>query len=186
MPAPSKPIKINLLTKEGFDTSFWGQFLQWALSFGRYIIIFTQIIVLSVFFMRFTLDREHIDLKEAIDQKQALISSISDVESEIRRLQDRLKKIRDLTTQQPVPLNIIDLIQNITPVDIYYQDISIGGGRVMMKGNSNNLGSLSSLLYQLKQSNKFVQISLDEVKRSEDGRVDFSLNLNYDNKSFET
>src|SRR5687768_11859166 len=108
MPASAKPIRINLLTKEDFDATLLGQFFHWALSYGRYIIIFTQIIVLGVFFMRFVLDREHIDLKESVMEKQALISSIADVENEIRSIQNRLLKIKGIETTQSVPLNIVN------------------------------------------------------------------------------
>ncbi|MBI2611802.1 PilN domain-containing protein [Candidatus Gottesmanbacteria bacterium] len=186
MPASAKPIKINLLSREDFESTFLGQFLHWALSYGRYIIIFTQIIVLSVFFSRFILDREHIDLKESVEQKQALIQSISDVENEIRKIQDRLKKIKDIDTIQTVPLNVINFIQNITPLDIFFTQVTLGKDSIKLIGVSRNLGSLSSLLYQLKRSNKFSEITLDEIVRNSDSSVEFSIGVEFNPKNFET
>lgn len=175
MPASYKPIKINLLVREDFDKTFLGQSLHWALSYGRYIIIFTQIVVLSVFFSRFILDREHIDLKEAIQQKQALITSIADVETEIRTIQDRLKKIKDIDTSQAVPLHVVNFIQSVTPLDIYYSQFSLTSGSLHLKGISRNLGSLSDLLYQLKRSGRFIEITLDDITRNSDSSVEFSI-----------
>ena len=79
MPADKRKININLIVKEDLGEALSSQILSWALTYGRYIIIITQIVVLSVFFLRFKLDRDHTDLKEAVTQKQALLESISDL-----------------------------------------------------------------------------------------------------------
>jgi len=79
VPADKRKININLIVKEDLGEALSSQILSWALTYGRYIIIITQIVVLSVFFLRFKLDRDHTDLKEAVTQKQALLESISDL-----------------------------------------------------------------------------------------------------------
>ena len=81
---------INLLIKPEEELSISSQFLNWALTYGRYIIIIIQIVVLSVFFTRFKIDRDRTDLKEAVAQKRALIESIGEMETEIKRVQKGL------------------------------------------------------------------------------------------------
>ncbi|OGG15029.1 hypothetical protein A2773_02085 [Candidatus Gottesmanbacteria bacterium RIFCSPHIGHO2_01_FULL_39_10] len=184
MAAQPKTLKINLLPREDFEYTFAGLFLKWALSYGRYIIIITQIIVLGVFFMRFKLDREHIDLKESIQQKQALFSSVAEVEGEIRKVQDRLAKIKSLEENQKTPVNILNFLQENTPVEVRYSAIDISNNKLVLKGSGLSLKSLSALLLVLKKSDKFGEISLDSVDRELDGSVIFVLTSSYNLESF--
>ena len=184
MAAQFKTLKINLLPREDFEYTFAGLFLKWALSYGRYIIIITQIIVLGVFFMRFKLDREHIDLKESIQQKQALFSSVADVEDEIRKVQEKLAKIKNLEANQKTPLNILNFLQENTPVEVKYSAIDISSDRLVLKGSGVSLKSLSALLLVFKRSEKFNEISLDSVNRELDGSVNFVLTSSYSLESF--
>src|SRR3989344_8107024 len=100
MPARKKKTSINLIIKEKTQENLSGQFLNWALTYGRYIIIVIQIVVLSVFFMRFKLDRDRTDLKESVSQKKGLVESISDMEKEINRVHKRLSDIKIITKNQ--------------------------------------------------------------------------------------
>ena len=68
MPKKLTPLSINLMP--GRETSFGEKFLNWSLTFGRYIIIGTEIIVLVAFFSRFKLDRDFIDLHDQVKEKQ--------------------------------------------------------------------------------------------------------------------
>ncbi len=184
MAAQTKTLKINLLPREDFESTFAGFFLKWALSYGRYIIIITQIIVLGVFFMRFKLDREHVDLRESIQQKQALFSSVKEVEDEIKKIQDRLSKIKSLEENQITPLSILNFLQENTPTQIRYLSVDITSEKLVLKGTGVNLKSLSALLMVLKTSEKFSEISLDSVKRELDGSVNFELTSSYSPTSF--
>jgi hypothetical protein len=65
--------EINLLPREEFEKKPIGKFLTWALSIGRYIIIFTELIVILAFLSRFKLDRDLSDLNQSIREKQAVI-----------------------------------------------------------------------------------------------------------------
>ena len=114
MPAGKNKVNINLIVKK--EASFSNQLLSWALTYGRYIIIITQIIVLTVFFTRFKLDRDHTDLKESVSQKQALIESVASLETEIRRIQKNLADIKQVTANQNIPLNILRFLSEITPL----------------------------------------------------------------------
>ncbi len=186
MPAPTKELKINLLPREDFDETYPGLFLKWALTYGRYIIILTQIVVLGVFFLRFKLDREHVDLKEAITQKQTLLSSVKEVEDEIRGVQERLYQIKNIDNKQYVVINILNFLQDATPTDNFYSEIQVSPGQLNLVGIGHNLRSLSSLLLQLKRSNKFQEITLDDIQRRPDGTVFFKIGTKFSIDTFKT
>ena len=63
---------INLL-KNSSDQSPLDRITDWALTYGRYIMIGTEIVVLLAFISRFSLDRKLTDLKEEIGQKQQIL-----------------------------------------------------------------------------------------------------------------
>lgn len=182
--AQQKPININLIIKERIGESLSEQFLAWILTYGRYIIIITQIIVLSVFFFRFKIDREHTDLKEAVDQKQALIEAVSDLETEIRRIQGRLSTIRKVSANQDAPLKVLRFLQERTPVDTSLSNLILTSEKINFQATSGNLRSFSFLLRQLQQDKKFSEVTLSDMQRKADGRVEFKIEAKVNLKEF--
>jgi len=168
---------INLLPRDEFDRSFFGQFLAWALSYGRYIIIITQIVVLSVFFLRFKLDREHTDLKEAIAQKQAIIASVNGMENDIKSLQIRISDIKNLEQEQDFQTNVFAFLSQITPPDLVFKDLHITRNQIGITANSLSLKSFGSFLTFMKKSDKFLDISLGDIIRNA-GVINFKIDAN--------
>ena len=89
MTAARKLTEINLLPKERWETGVLGKLLKWALNIGRYVVVFTELVVIGAFLYRFGLDRQLTDLKEEIGQKQALVESFGDFEAKFRDLQEK-------------------------------------------------------------------------------------------------
>lgn|SRR3989338_234250 len=175
MQRQAKKSGINLLIKPVEELSISSQFLNWALTYGRYIIIIIQIIVLSVFFMRFKVDRDRTDLKEAVAQKRALIDSISEMENEIKRVQKRLSDIKLLTTNQDIYLKVITFLENNTPKDTYFTLLSFSKNKVKFVAVSENLKTFNYLLKKIQDEKLLTDIQLEDLKRRADGRVEFRL-----------
>ena len=179
MPADKKKkVNINLLVKQDVDESFSGQLLSWALTYGRYIIIITQIVVLSVFFLRFKLDRDHTDLKDSVSQKQALVESISDLEANVRQVQAKLVYIDQVTQNQDLMLKVIRFLQNQTPADTVFSDLSINKNGIGFTATSGNLRSFNFFLRQLQEGNKLTEVTLKDIQRQPDGRISYSISAN--------
>lgn len=175
MPAHKKRININLIERKTDEESFSSQILSWAFTYGRYIIIITQIVVLSVFFLRFRLDRDHADLKESVAQKQAILESVTDLETEIRRIQTKIADIRKITSQQELPLKLLRFLQENTPVDTSYTTISLSDNGVVFTATAESLRSFSSLLKKLQQDNKFTEVILNDIQRKKNGLIEFKI-----------
>ena len=117
---PANTTTINLLGKEDLGRSPTGRLLAWAVTYGRYIMIGTEIVVLLAFISRFSLDRKLTDLKEEITQKQAILEANSDLETTIRALQNHidnvtmiLKDQTDLITHVHEHMVITEVIGNM-------------------------------------------------------------------------
>ncbi len=184
MAARNKQVNINLVVKEQTGDSFSAQFLSWILTYGRYIIIITQIIVLSVFFFRFKIDRDHTDLKELVTQKQAILDSLTDLETEVRRVQGRLANIRTVSNYQDSLLKVVRFLQQKTPADTIYTNLILSSDKISFQATSGNLRSFSYLLYQFQQDKKFSEVTLSDMNRKADGRIDFKIDAKLNIKEF--
>ena len=76
--------EINLLPKEKWETGTAGKLLKWALSIGRYIVVFTELVVISAFLYRFSLDRKLMDINEQVNQQKKIIVTYGDLETNFR------------------------------------------------------------------------------------------------------
>jgi hypothetical protein len=175
---------INLILKDEGLNTISGQILSWALTYGRYIIIIIQIVVLSVFFLRFKLDRDHTDLKEAVTQKQALVQSVSDLETEIRRIQKILNDIRSTTTGQSIPLHILNFLEQNAPNDMKFSQLNILNDTVRFIASSDNLRSFNAFLRKLQQPIYFNDVILEDIQRKPDGRIEFRIQAKINRKGF--
>ncbi len=165
MPAQSNSLSLNLLPQDEIEKSPAGKFLKWALSFGRYIVIFTELIVLLAFFSRFYFDRKLSDLHESIAQKQAIVESASDLEKQAREIQGRLAAAKTILLEDvPAQAMLINLGQ-ATPSDIVYNTVYITTTSVAITATANSVASLGVFLANLRSAN-FTDVSLDSVEEN--------------------
>jgi hypothetical protein len=182
MPAKKRK-SINLIIKTGDSVSFSEQFLTWALTYGRYIIIITQIAVLSVFFARFKLDRDHTDLKETVLQKQALVESVLDLEKDIIKIQKRLEDIKTITLNQDKFLQHIQFLQENVTSDTVFSSLSINSQNIQFSANTESLRSFGYLIRKFQMDNKFSEVSLDDISRKPNGKIEFKINAKFKSQS---
>lgn len=122
------PVRVNLLEQPEFESSTIGKLLTWSITYGRYIMIGTEIIVLVAFVSRFSLDRKLTDLREEIGQKKIILQANQQFEDEFRRIQEVLGKFRGVLNDQQKPVAIFYTIATLLPPDVsiifYQQDAS--------------------------------------------------------------
>ena len=122
---PAKAPSVNLLSDEDSSHTPMGKAVLWITSYGRYILITTELIVLIAFVSRFSLDRKLTDLSEEILQKQEILEVNQPLEAEIRYTQERLKGIKTIISQQSLPLDALTELHAILPPATYLDTLSI-------------------------------------------------------------
>jgi hypothetical protein len=152
MPAKKE---ISLLPDEENANTFSARAIRWITSVGRFVIVFTELIVICAFLSRFWLDRTNSDLSEVIRQQKAILESTSDFEKDFSLLQRRLKIIKGFYQNQPDYQTRVDALTVSTPLDINYKNLKI----------TNNL----------ENGNVIADISLSAYKES--SIIDFVTNL---------
>lgn len=169
---------VNLIPQEEVKRRKWEKFLNWILTYGRYIVIGTEIIVLVAFILRFKLDRDLKVLSDEAKAKQTMIESFGDLENQTQTLQAYLATIKKLQGQNPSYAEILTSLASLTPYDVIFNQVRVSSSQVSISATALSLGGFSSFVESLKRSKEFKNISLERVKEGTSG-IDFSLQVNY-------
>lgn len=174
--------QVNLLPKDTFEKSNLGRFVKWATSIGRWIIVFTDLVVICSFFSRFYFDTKLADLHDSIKQNQAIIAANSDFEESFRFLQKKFVLAKSLSGIKFVGEEKISFISSILPPDVYLNNfvfdqetISFSGVSLSPSGISNFLRSLLASP-QVKNIN-ITQLGVEEKNQAE--TISFSLSITW-------
>lgn len=154
---------IEFLPQEDWEKGTAGKILKWALTVGRHIVIFTELIVILAFLSRFKLDRDLTDLGEKIKQQQAVLASWEEFEKEFRFLNKRLEIIEDLRRNRIDAEEILGELAGLTPVDVQISEFSVTGEEVSLTATSLSEGGLGTFVKNLEKSSKFEKISITQV-----------------------
>ncbi len=161
--------EINLLPKSEFEKSSVGKFLDWALTVGRYIVIFTEFIVIVCFLSRFKLDKDLERVNKQIKEQQSIIISFEDLEKNVRYTQDRLKTVKTTSDKNKKLAFLLQELTKIIPIDVILTDLAIDQTKLQISGRALSNNGLNTFLVQLKNSKSFSKINLTQV--SSQGRT---------------
>ena len=161
MAAPKKT--INFLLESSLEKGPVAKFINWALRFGRYIVLFTQLIVILVFMARFKLDHDLAGINEELEKKQIVVEASAELENELRFLQKRLSAINRIQSQALKPSLIINELNKITPIDVTYSELIINQNSLALKATSLSNPGVATFLNGLNESEFFEQIDLRTI-----------------------
>lgn len=172
---------VNLLPDEDLTGRPGGIFLKWALTWGKRIVVTTELIVILAFLSRFWLDTQVANLSEKIEQKKAIVLSESEFETTFRALSSRIDKSKSIE-KLPSPLALYNLSLPLIPPGVVLSKITLDGESIFIAASSDEL-SLGKMVDGFKNSPGFADVSVGAVSRSVNGAgVDFSLSANLADK----
>lgn len=171
---PEKLKAINLIGEEEMEHTPIGRIVTWAVTYGRYIMIGTEIIVLLAFISRFSLDRKLTDLNDEVSQKQAIIDANQDFEIAFRQLQDRLTKIQTLFAAPDTALTALSTVQSLLPTDVHLDNLDINGQQVTGNVVAGTTAGFSQMVANLQAASMFSQVDIGDVKRNTTTGIQFS------------
>lgn len=169
--------EVNLLPTEEIEKAPLGKFLKWALTYGRYIVVVTELIVLLAFLSRFKLDRDITDLSEEIGRKKNIITAAESFENKVRHLQNRLEKIALIEKATVHPDKTLTYLTTVLPQETTLDSVSVSGSKIILSGKTPSEMGLSTLVAGIRQNKNVAGISVDKITRNEGGVISFSLSL---------
>ncbi len=173
----SSKTSIDFLPKEDWERTSFGKFLKWLLTVGRWIIITTELIVIMAFLSRFKFDRDLTNITEDIKQKQAIITSSTDLEKEFRLLQKRLITIKTLNKNRYEANKVLSFLTELTPVGVKIDNLNLAKNEIALNANANSEFSLASFLSNLKNSPEIKTVNLYQVSSDSDRGLGVKFNV---------
>ncbi len=165
MPAKKKREKqINLLPQEEFEASTLGRILHWLLSTFRFLVITTEMIVITAFLSRFYFDSKTGDLNEEIKQKQAFLATFVDFETKFRSVQEKLNVFDQITKDENIVSELITSISNKTPTDIKLASVSFDkNNQITIQADGLSEESISVFIANLNTEKRLTKTALTQV-----------------------
>lgn len=163
-PNPKLAIHLDLLKPQSSPEKLPVKFLRLFLSSGRYILIFVEALVLVAFVIRFKLDADLANKKEAIEQEIPFIESLKPYEILIRQTQLKLSTIAAFHSDWADYPQILKSIADQTPFGIKIISINIkkdvGKITIAINAQAQTNSDLSNFITGLKTNGYFSQVTL--------------------------
>lgn len=167
-------VSINFVKK---DTPFLDRFIAWALTIGRFLVVVTELIALSAFIYRFSLDRELIDLHSKIKQEQAIVDYFKKNEDTYRNLHDRIALAKNFSKLGDNTIQIFKDITDFTPKDILLNSLGLYRNRIAINATAHSTSSLSAFINTLKTYKKIQSVNVDSIEnKTSSGFIVVSIN----------
>lgn len=160
-------IDLDLLKPQSNPEKIPLKLIRWLLSFGRYIFIFVEALVLIAFIARFKLDADLSAKKEAIDEQIPYIESLKPYEALIKNTQLKLTTIGNIKTNSLDWPLVFKKIADKTPTTTKITSINIaknvGNTVIHIAAQTQINNDISNFVAGLKEDSTFSNISITNV-----------------------
>jgi Tfp pilus assembly protein PilN len=160
--------RINLISKKRDELI--GQVVDF-LGYLRYVLVLTQIVVIVVFFYKLGVDQQIIELEEAIAQKQEIFNVARPLIDDYLSYNYKINQIEDLLFKQNQLENQISYLLSQFPKDIYLTKLEYSKNELSLIGQTLNPTLIRSFYSRLQQDKRFNSLSLESVKKTDEGFV---------------
>lgn len=161
-----KKYRINLLPEKEKD--FLDKSIYFVLHYLRYVLVLTQIVVISVFFYRFKIDQEIIDLKDELNQKQEIVAVSEPLLEEAKIVDAKTKVIRQILLSQSQFAEALTYFLDTFPSDLTIRRIEIQNGEFKFEAQTRNPEIIRSYTERLRKERRFKVINLGTIRRTDD------------------
>lgn len=167
--------QINLLPGHG-DTLLM-QFLNWALTIGRLLIILVETLALGTFIYRFSLDMQITDLKDKIKSQRIIVSNFKSSEDKFRGLHTKLSLSKQIDASAENSPKILNDIIEMGKGYITFRNISISTRSFQIEAQASTVAPLSGFVNDLKKYPPVKSVSIDKVE-NKTGKVATVISIN--------
>lgn len=155
---------INFLAPR--KPSFLDRFLNWSLTIGRLVVIAVEVVALSAFIYRFSLDRQLIDLHSKIKQEQAIIEYYKPEEDKYRNLQERLSIAAEAANVGEKKITIYNDLNTFLPPDVTLTSINMTESDIKISVDVFSISSLSKVVNSVKEYKEVKKVSVDKIENN--------------------
>lgn len=150
--------------------------IYFGLHYLRHILVITQFVAICVFFFRFTVDQQIVDLRDTLAQKDSIVEATSSLIKSVEELDVKIKNVKTVLSLQAKTQETYNYIFSKTPENINFNLLSIEGELVQIEGVSTSAESIRDFFENIKNENKFESSELSNIQRDSAG-YNFSIEL---------
>ncbi len=166
--------QINLLPPR--SVNFTDRIIYFSFHYLRYILVATQLVVIGVFFYRFQIDQQVVDLKDSIKQKSEIINVSSSLLKEMKTIDTKMQSVSIATGNQRNLQDMYSYFLSSFPADIYLTKMELNSEGILLEGYTQNINIIRMYHARLTKENKFQEITLNTIKK-EDVNYIFTFSL---------
>jgi len=161
-------INLNLLHPKGVPTKLPERFLKWLITYGRFIVIFVEVIVVAAFLTRFKLDADLDNLKNQINLDLPYVEGLATDEALIKQTQTKLALIEKIYLNDDKWQETIVEISAQIPSSIVFTGLQIEekdekSVNFRISGATFSNSDLGIFLNNLRSLDKFSEINLSSI-----------------------
>jgi len=157
---------INLLPRDAFEASTLGVVLSWALGFGKWAVILTQLIVMGTFLWRFSLDRELTDLRKNIARDVAIVKSYEQIERDFVLAQKQVTQIKVARKDQDQLLMAVSEISKVTPQEVWFDRMTLSPSEISLTAYASSLPSFGQFLTLVQANPNLSKVRVGKLESS--------------------
>jgi Tfp pilus assembly protein PilN len=162
-----KNYQINLLKKK--KLTLLDKIIYFFLHYLRYVVVLTQIVVIAVFFYRFKIDQEIIELKESVDEKQEIIKVTNPLVEEAQAIDFKSNQIGKIINNQTQFIADFNYILSIIPQKITLNKLEIDSSAIKLSGIATDLDAIKLLYERIKKDEKFKDVAINKLSKIDFG-----------------
>lgn len=124
------------------------KFTLWLSSFGKAIILATNLVTIGAFIFRVKIDQTKLDLEEKISVQERVVLASSGFESDFRDFQNKITILKNASAKPSLTTNL-DLVAENIPGEIVLKTSEITANKVNLNMESETGGALSIMAANL-------------------------------------
>lgn len=174
---------INLLEPVIAPEDIWTKIYNWVSRVGRFLLVFVAVIVLSVFFARFFLDKQNNDLTN--NEINPQIRTLSDPQlmknEKIYRNYHRLiNDISEVIAKQQVNSTRLSTVLDSIPTNFDLKNISFSGDKVSLSFEGDGLEDIGKYTSLLNSNPAYSDVSSSVTKSGGgESKIEFSVTFSF-------
>ena len=168
-----KSYDINLLPKKKHKVA--DKLLHFVLYYFRYIIVITQIVVIGVFFFRFRVDQQVIDMKESFKQKQQILAVTVPIVEEAKVIERKIDQVEEVIDSQDLYLNRMNFLLNSIPEEISLQRLEMLDHQISLSGEARDVFAVRALHKKISLTEGFESAEIKSIENNFDQSFEFTI-----------
>ncbi len=157
---------INLFPEREKNVS--EKIIYFGFHYLRYILVITQFVAICVFFFRFKVDQEIVDLKDKLYQKQSIVTATSDLVGKVGEIDSKMKKVQTIMDEQDLFKAKYAYVMGFFTNSVAVSSLTISEDAIDINGSAPTVEPIKTLYDRLLAEKKFKVIDLSNIDKGND------------------